>query len=74
MATYDHRPLRTWHRESGKTLEQVCVQARVSYSYLREVLRGAKQPSIDMLTRIAAVYGHSPGELFTDDAVTAGAR
>jgi transcriptional regulator with XRE-family HTH domain len=74
MPAYDHRPLSVWHQESGKRLEEVCVLVPVSYSYLRDVMRGVKQPSIEMLTRIAAVYGRDMRDLFTNDAASAGAR
>lgn len=75
MASYDHRVLLAWHQDSGKTLEQVCVLAQVSYPYLRSLRNGVRgRPSIEVLTRIAAAYGRDVRELFTDDATKAGAR
>jgi transcriptional regulator with XRE-family HTH domain len=78
MATvFDHHLLRAWRLESGLKPEQVCVLAQVSYPYLRAIEDGARaNPSIRLLTRLAAVYGRDPGELFTtdDDAEPAGAR
>jgi transcriptional regulator with XRE-family HTH domain len=75
MSTFDHRVLRKWRLESGMRAEQVCVDARVSYPYLRAIEDGASpSPSIRLLERLAAVYGRPMGELFTDDAETAGAR
>ena len=77
MATsYDHRVLRVWRLESGKTPEQVCVAAPMSYPYLRALEDGRRvRPSIAVLTRLAEVYGRDVRELFTeDDAAQAGAR
>jgi transcriptional regulator with XRE-family HTH domain len=72
---FDHRVLRAWRLESQYKPEQVCVLADVSYPYLRAVEDGASpNPSIHLLTRLAAVYGRDIGELFTDDAEPAGAR
>jgi transcriptional regulator with XRE-family HTH domain len=76
VATFNHRALRAWRRESGLRPEEICVRARVSYSYLRAIESGARvNPSVTVLTRLAAVLGHGVGELFTDeDPELAGAR
>jgi transcriptional regulator with XRE-family HTH domain len=58
--------LRTWRLESGIKPEQVCVDAGVSYPYLRAIEDGKRySPSIALLARLAAVYGHDVSELFT---------
>jgi transcriptional regulator with XRE-family HTH domain len=70
--TFNHRILRAWRDESGLRPEEVCARAPMSYGYLRAIENGTRvNPSITMLTRLAAVYGHSVTELF--DA-PAGAR
>ena len=76
MTSFNGRELRTWRLESGMTPEQVCVAAEVSYTYLRSLEDGAaKNPTIALLTRIAAVYGRDIRDLFTDhDEPMAGAR
>ncbi len=75
MATaFDHRVLRQWRLESGKTPEQVCVAAPISYPYLRQLEDGHGNPSAAVLARIASVYGRDVGELFTSDHDPAGAR
>ena len=45
MATFNHRVLRTWRLESGMTPEQVCVLARLSYPYLRQLEDTGGNPS-----------------------------
>jgi transcriptional regulator with XRE-family HTH domain len=70
--TYDRRVLRTWHLESGKTLEEVAFRARCSYTHLRRLRDVGGNPSAELLARIAAVYGRDVRELFTPDR--AGAR
>jgi len=58
--------LRQWRQEAGLSLEQACVLARLSYPYLRAIESGARpNPSIHLLTRLAAVYQRDIGELFT---------
>jgi len=75
MATFDHRVLRAWRLQSGMKPEQVCVQADMSFSYLRALEAGAhRNPSVGLLTRLAAAYGRDVRELFTDDPAPAGTR
>jgi transcriptional regulator with XRE-family HTH domain len=75
MPAFNHRVLREWRLDSGKTLEEVAFRAQISYPYLRRLEDLGGNPSAAVLARIAGVYGHEPGELFTDDDATpAGAR
>jgi transcriptional regulator with XRE-family HTH domain len=76
MATFNYRKLREWRLASRLRPEEVCVRARLSASYLRAIEDGARvNPSAPLLARIAAVYGRSLDELFTDDdPELAGAR
>ena len=43
------------------------TRLQVSYSHLRSIEDGTRNPSVYVLTRIAAFYGKPIGELFTDD-------
>jgi len=67
-------PLRTWRLESGKAPENVCVEAEISYPYLRQLEDKGGNPSAAVLARLAAVYGRDLGELFTTEPDPAGAR
>lgn len=60
----DSARLREWRDISGLRIEEVCSRAQVSYPYLRALEAGARiNPTIDTLTRIAAVYGHAASDL-----------
>jgi transcriptional regulator with XRE-family HTH domain len=73
--TFNHARLREWRLQSGKTAEEVCYRARVSYPYLRQLEDGtAANPSAALLVRIAEVYDRPLGELFTVDAAPASTR
>lgn len=66
MATFDHRVLLAWRLESGMRPEEVCYRTPVSFSYLRAIENGHKtSPSIELLERLAALYGGDVRELFT---------
>ena len=67
MARFNHGVLRAWRLESGMTPEQVCVLARVSYPYLRQIEDQGRNPSAALLARLAEVYGRPLDELFTPD-------
>lgn len=68
MPCFDHRPLRPWRLAREMRLEEAAYRSNISYMYLRALEAGtARNPSIKVLTRLAAVYGHNPGELFTTD-------
>jgi transcriptional regulator with XRE-family HTH domain len=71
MGALNHRKLREWRLASPFRAEEVCVRAEVSYTYLRAIEDGNRvNPSAPLLARIAAVYGHSVGELFDTDTDT----
>ena len=63
----DHRKLRQWRLASGLRPKEVAARLQVSYSHLRSIEDGTRNPSVYVLTRIAAFYGKPIGELFTDD-------
>lgn len=64
---FNRQVLIAWHKESGKTLEEVAFRAEVSYPHLRRLQDLGGNPSAALLIRIAAVYGRDPRELFTPD-------
>jgi transcriptional regulator with XRE-family HTH domain len=75
MPVFNHHVLRAWARASQRRDEEICVRAGISYPYLQAIKGGARaNPSADVLARLAAAYERPVGELFTDDAETAGAR
>ncbi len=63
---YNYWLLGRWLIESGKTREQVCAEAGVSYPYLRHLERNGGNPSAAILARLAETYGHDIGELYAD--------
>ena len=72
---FNNRMLRTWRLEDGRRPEQVCVEASMSFSYLRRLEDGsASNPTASVLARLAAVYGRDVGELFTPGPDPARAR
>lgn len=75
MPTINHHVLRSWRLDSGKTLEEVCYRAQVSYTYLRRLEDGShSNPSAALAARLAEVYGRDLRELFVSDPDPASAR
>jgi transcriptional regulator with XRE-family HTH domain len=65
--TFNHRMLLQWRHDDGRRAEEVCAAAGCSFSYLRMLEDGHRaNPSATLLARLAAVYGRSLDELFTD--------
>ena len=50
----------------GLSQEAVAARARLNTSYLSQIERGKKAPSLDVLVRIAEAVNLSLGELFAD--------
>ena len=67
MPRLNHRLLRQWRDDSGKSPEEVAYRAKCSFSHLLRLESLGGNPSADLLARIAAVYGHDVNELFTTD-------
>lgn len=65
MCQLNPATLRAWRLSSGMRPEEVCYRAGISFPYLRQLEDGtARNPSTDVLTRLAAVYGRPVGDLF----------
>ena len=65
---FSHRKLRELREAAGLSREQACVRLGISYPYLVALEGGDKQPSVRMVSRLAAGYGRHPGDLFCDEA------
>ncbi len=55
--------LRIFRREKGLTQEQLSERVDVVRSFICSLENGKKQPSFDMLFRLAAALGVKPGQL-----------
>lgn len=63
---YDPVKLRAWREQAHLSREQVCTQLGISYPWLAALEQGPsgdRQPSLQLLTQLAQLYGHQPGEL-----------
>lgn len=52
--------------ERKLTQEQLAHDAEIDLTYLGGIERGRRNPSVDVLGRIAAALGCRPGDLFAD--------
>lgn len=68
-ALYDHEKLRAWRAESGLTRTEASHAAGIAYPTLAQLESGRHNPSLEMLTRLAELYGHAPAELLPGAAV-----
>ena len=50
-------------RGRGLTQEEVCQEAKLDRSYLWGIEKGTRNPSIEVVARLAVVYGVEPYEL-----------
>lgn len=55
--------LRKYRHEKGLTQEQLSERVDVVRSYICTLEKGDRQPSFDMVLRLAAALGVRPGEL-----------
>ncbi|MDL2316321.1 helix-turn-helix domain-containing protein [Desulfovibrio sp. OttesenSCG-928-A18] len=60
--------LRAYRQERGLTLEQLSERVGVVHSFIHSLESGKKQPSFDMVLRLAAALNVRPGE-FVDAVV-----
>lgn len=64
MPAFNAVLLRLWRESSGLRMEEVCYRAGISYPYLRALETGKQDnPSLDVIIRLAAVFGRAPGDL-----------
>jgi transcriptional regulator with XRE-family HTH domain len=63
--------LRSRRMEQGRTLRQLCADARVSLGYMSEIERGQKEASSELLSAICAALDLPLSELLSEvsDAV-----
>lgn len=63
-ALYDHVKLRAWRQASGLTRTDAAHAVGMSYPWLTDVEAGRNpNPSLELLARLAELYGHKLGEL-----------
>lgn len=57
--------LRSWRDDAGLRRERVCTDLEISAQWLAALETGqpGKSPSLAMLHKLAAYYGHDPAEL-----------
>jgi transcriptional regulator with XRE-family HTH domain len=60
------RPLRELRLARRLTLQAVAERASISESFLSQIERGKAAPSLQVLFRIASVFGLTPGDLLAD--------
>lgn len=52
-------PLRRWLFENQETASAFCDRIGISESYLSEVMRGKKRPTLDTIDKITAATEHA---------------
>ena len=62
--------IRTAREALGLSQEEVAARARLNTSYLSQIERGRKSPSLEVLVRIAGAVNLSLPDLFADRGVT----
>lgn len=60
--------LRSRRMEQGRTLRQLCADARVSLGYMSEIERGQKEASSELLGAICAALDVPLSEILSDVA------
>lgn len=59
--------VRRTRREQGMTLETLAHEVGLAYSYMGQLERGQRNPTLDVVERIAGVLKVSPLALLTHD-------
>jgi transcriptional regulator with XRE-family HTH domain len=57
------RNVRAWRKERGMSQEQLALDAGMKRSYVSELERGLRNPSVRALGRLAITLGVEPAEL-----------
>ncbi len=60
--------LRTHRMDQGRTLRQLCADARVSLGYMSEIERGQKEASSELLAAICSALDVPLSEILSDVA------
>ena len=58
--------VRRFRVERKLTQEQLAHDAEIDLTYLGGIERGRRNPSVEVLGRIAKALGHHPSDLFSD--------
>lgn len=56
--------VRRLRKERGLTQEQLAMEAAIDLTYLGGIERGRRNPSVDVVGRLAAALAVHPGDLF----------
>ena len=69
---YEYAKLRAWRADAGLRLERVAADLEISAGWLRRLELGGdgRAPSLDLLNRLAAYYGHGLHELIAERAAS----
>jgi len=67
---FDHEKLRAWREATGLSITEAAARVGTSYPWLVQLEGGynRNQPSVQLLTALAELYGHQPGELLLGTA------
>jgi len=68
---YDHVKLRAWREEAGLRRTQVAADLAITEQWLADLETATnpkRQPSLDLLARLARYYGRGLAELLTEAA------
>ena len=69
-ALYDHEKLRAWRDEAGLTRTEASHAVGIAYPTLADLEAGrARNPTLEMLTKLAGLYGHPLAEMLPGAAV-----
>ena len=69
-ALYDHEKLRAWRDEAKLTRTEASHAVGIAYPTLTDLERGRyRNPRLDLLNRLAELYGHALAELLPGAAV-----
>lgn len=65
MAVILGENIRKFRRERGMTLEALAIEVGVAYSYMGGIERGQKNPTLDVVERIANALNKEPISLLS---------
>ena len=68
------RNIRHFREELGASQEEIAFRAGMNRAYLSDVERGERNPTVQVVGRLAKALGVSPAELFRDLSERPGKR